>query len=168
MSIVVSHASDNQISTPIRNEIHPSVRSHHLPPFKGAHPLFQTLTCFKIQSLKVFTISKILKFKVSKCSKFQTFQSSKFQSFQSFKVRGLLLLVQRGALGALGPISWFVLVVARWPVRSCNLYGDFACAVAKKGPRWRIYVECCASLHYEFAQSTAVLAVRVRSRTPRA
>ena len=43
-----------------------------------------------------------------------------------------------------------------------------ACAVAKKGRRWRIYAECCASLHYGFAQCMAVWAVRVRSRTSRA
>ena len=35
----------------------------------------------------------------------------------------------------------------------------------EKGRRWRIYAECCASLHYGFAQCMAVLAVRLRSRT---
>ena len=73
-----------------------------------------------------------------------------------------------GPSGPCAPISWFLIDVARWPVRSCNPYGDFAGAVAKKGPRWRIYVECCASLHSGFAQSIAVLAVRVRSITLRA
>ena len=42
------------------------------------------------------------------------------------------------------------------------------CGGEKKGRRWRIYVDCCASLHYGFVHSIAMLAVRLRSKTSRA
>ena len=66
------------------------------------------------------------------------------------------------------PISWFFIDVARLPVRSGTPYCDFVCALAKKGPRWRIYAECCVFSHSGFAQSIVILAVRARSRTPKA